>query len=715
MRPRLRALDDRRFRAVARRPNRGALAAAACTMLAVAAAPAGADTLANRAVSIDLPRRGAEVHLDGSLKVGRAEIQPLAGTHVYVLLARDGACGVLVDGKARLTYRVDDRFSVPVAERNLRRTSGLEPRVEKGVLTVSDELAGAVVWGWDLAPQAPDDGPSPWALPGVSSETALRRASALPDWADGALADRRFTPPSHDLLAAAANGVKGLRYALLRGSETLMLHVDPAHGEENLLRLSRTTDPGTTFVQGTGLVVLISQPIGHAWWEPTPRPLYAEHEVLHVENTSGETVRFTSRSRLEARTAVALWQPQLVDRVWDDKGHLKRVQVASVRVDDQPVDFLHGNDELLVPLGRTLAKGETVEVEVVYQGDLALRPAGNSYWVLGTFPWYPRQELDGELATMDLEVEVSDSIVPFASGVEVSRTTANGRNKLVTRLDKPMQFAVVAAGKFKVVSETRDGVTCRVATYALLNEQAARKLIEKFFQGKQMFEAVFDEKYPFHDFTMVEIADWGFGQAPPGIIFLTREFFTAPTERRRRIFFSNRNARFLHEVGHGWWGHVAKMNTDEESWLCEAFADYTAALAVWRMSGPRDVGDYSFDQIVGDWARTASDIAPGAALYLSPRLAFEDDRNVEDFWRLRYAKGPLVVHAIRLELQKQKGSVDEGDRYFIAFLRSYLNRVNYGWGTTPQLVATLNELTKTDWQPWFEKYVYGTETPVVPH
>jgi aminopeptidase N len=211
------------------------------------------------------------------------------------------------------------------------------------------------------------------------------------------------------------------------------------------------------------------------------------------------------------------------------------------------------------------------------------------------------------------------------------------------------------------------------------------------------------------------VPEWGYGQAPPGVIFFTREFFTAPTDRRNRVFFSNRNARFLHEVAHGWWGHVAKMPSEEESWLCEAFADYTAALALWRLSGPRDVGDYSFDQIVSEWARTAGDLAPGATLYLTMRLAFDDDRNAEDVWRLRYAKGPLVVHAIRLELQRQKGSVEEGDRYFIAFLRAYLNRVDYGWGTTPGLVATLNELTKTDWQPWFEKYVYGTETPVVPH
>src|SRR6185436_17876935 len=101
----------------------------------------------------------------------------------------------------------------------------------------------------------------------------------------------------------------------------------------------------------------------------------------------------------------------------------------------------------------------------------------------------------------------------------------------------------------------------------------------------------------------------------------------------------------------------------------------------------------------------------GAALYLGHRLAFDDDRNVEDFFRLRYARGPMVVHAIRLELQRQMGSVEEGDRRFIALLRAMLDRSAYGWGTTPGLVATLNELTGTDWQPWFERFVYGPETP----
>jgi hypothetical protein len=675
---------------------------AAAVVLAALAAPLHAGPLAARAAAIDSPRRGDVVTLTGPLLLGRGEILPAAGTRVYALLADGVPCGLLVDGRARFRYRVEDRFSMPVAERNFTRSSSLEPRRVGAALSVEEQLTGAVVWGWGMTPPpAPDAAPSSMA--------------ALPRWAAEQLADRRFSPASHDLLEAEANGDLGLRYAVLGGEDDLLLlHVDPVAGDEDLYSLVRSRDPGSTFHEGVGAVQLASQPMGHAWWVRQPSALVAEHEALRVENPAGDDLRFTSRSRLRARRGgVALWQAELVDRVFDAGGRVRRLAVQSVRVDGRQADFLHKNGQLLVSLGRALATGDAVEVEVAYGGDLAVRPGGNSYWVLGTWPWYPRRQLDGELATMEIEVDVPAALMPFASGAEVSRDSAPGRRRLVTRLDKPMQFAVVTAGKYAVVEETRDGVTCRVATYALLKERAARELIEKFFSGRQMLEQLFGEPYPFHNFSIVELNEWGFGQAPPGIMFFTKEFFTAPVEGRTRVFFDNLDARYLHEIAHGWFGNVAKMDAPEESWLAESFADYTAALALWRLRGG-DRGAYALDEIVKGWYRGASEIAPGASLYLSTRLAFNDERSVVDFFRLRYAKGPLVVHALRLELQRQKGSVEEGDRHFIALLRSFLQRTRYTWGTTAELVRTLDELTGGDWQPWFERYVYGTETPQVP-
>jgi aminopeptidase N len=148
--------------------------------------------------------------------------------------------------------------------------------------------------------------------------------------------------------------------------------------------------------------------------------------------------------------------------------------------------------------------------------------------------------------------------------------------------------------------------------------------------------------------------------------------------------------------------------------LSEALADYTAAVALWQLRGSEGQGQYDFNEIVKDWVQSASELRPGASLYLAHRMAWNDERDGGDNLRLRYGKGPLVVHALRLELQRQKGSAAEGDRYFIALLRSFLKHNRYGWATTPALVKELENLTGGNWQPWFEKYVYGTEIPHLP-
>ena len=663
----------------------------------LAAAPGRGATLAERAAQIDAPARGGEVTLSGPLQVGRARIVPAKGTRVRSLTAGGVPCGLVVEGPAELVYRVEDRFSIPVTERNLGRLATLKTKRDGDALEISEELSGAVVWGWGLGEPGEASGPG------------------LPSWAEKLFAGRRFTPPSHALLAAEANGIEGTRYALLRGELVeLLLRVDPRRGEERLYRLAKGAEPGQNLREGIWRMGLAAQPLGRAWWERPPADLVAEHERIAVENPRGEMVRIVSGSRLRARRAgTALWQADLIDRVYADGGQRHEVTIRSVRVDGRDADYLHQNDEILVALGRALGAGETVEVEVAYEGQIAQRRAEDSSWVLGTGPWYPREDLAGELATMEITVDVPEAWTPFASGAEVSRAREGGRQKLATRLDRPMQTAVVMAGKYRVLEETQKGVTCRAAINPMQREEAARKLIGRFFAGRAFFEQLFDEPYPFRDFAILQVPRWGFGQAPPGIVFYTGGFQTAPVHRWTPVFVQDLNARYLHEIAHGWWGHVVKMNAPEEAWLTEAFSDYSGVLAEWYLQG-KGRGDHELDEMVRYWVQAANELRPGASLYLAGHIALHDVRDREDFLRLRLGKGPLVVHAIRLELQKQKGSAAEGDRAFTDLLRKLIERNRYEHGRTSDLVKELDQLTGGNWQPWFEKYVYGTEIPPLP-
>ena len=70
-----------------------------------------------------------------------------------------------------------------------------------------------------------------------------------------------------------------------------------------------------------------------------------------------------------------------------------------------------------------------------------------------------------------------------------------------------------------------------------------------------------------------------------------------------------------------------------------------------------------------------------------------------------------MFHALRRELARQAGSDSEGDRLFLAWIRSYVKNFAFKPTGTRHLVGILNQMTSKDWQPWFERYVYGAERP----
>jgi aminopeptidase N len=281
-----------------------------------------------------------------------------------------------------------------------------------------------------------------------------------------------------------------------------------------------------------------------------------------------------------------------------------------------------------------------------------------------------------------------------------------------THLDHPMQWIAVAAGKYKVFAAAEDGLKCNVATYVFGKEKPAKVLQDLFFSAADTYGQFFGVPYPFEEVDVVEINSWGFGQAPPGFIFITQEAYNPIGDTISRIFSQGVNGRYVHEVAHAWWGHVVKSGSDEEEWLNESFADYSAALALQAMMGDKK-GDREFKSTLREWKSRASEVAGGGSVYLANYLAGEDEADYRDRINLLYNKGPLVLHALRQELGRRLGSSEQGDRYFQALLRTLLSNFKFKLGATRDLVGILNQMTRSDWQPWFEKYVYGTETPEV--
>ena len=62
--------------------------------------------------------------------------------------------------------------------------------------------------------------------------------------------------------------------------------------------------------------------------------------------------------------------------------------------------------------------------------------------------------------------------------------------------------------------------------------------------------------------------------------------------------------------------------------------------------------------------------------------------------------------------RKKLGDV-KGESDFMTWMRAYAQNFTFKTGETRHLVGILNQITGEDWQPWFERFVYGTEMPKV--
>lgn len=657
--------------------------------------PASAEPLAHLVARINMARAGGVVELDGPVRIGRATLTPRAP--VRVLLAGDEPCG-LVFGAAQLTYRVEDRFSRPVALRNLKQSFlGTRNRVESPTaLEVVLPLSGAVVWNWELGA----------AVRGTTGAAP----GPLEDWAAKLVAAALFDPPGMTLARGRAGATAGFALALLRAPDgQLLLEVDPVAGTEKLSQLDKLTASQSLAYDDHFLSnELAAQPIGRAWWEHRIASLVAQHVSLQLDNDQGRHVTIASTTRLRADHAPqTLWRADLLGGSID-KDRLVPFVVRSVSVDGRPADYVFSTGQLLVGLDPPLAPGRTAEVRVVTAGDYAIRFGNDSFWRLGTQSWFPTPDLNASLTTFDIEVRTPVADTVFVSGKTVSRETKDGYSVVRTREAKAMNWPVAAAGTYHVVEDRKLDIDLRVGTYARKDEPGARRLANNFFAAVDCYQRRLNFAFPFSEVEVVELNTWGYGQAPPGVIFITQEAFNSQLEERDQAYSEGINHRYFHEIAHSFWPHVAKLDSFEENWTSESFAEYTSAVCLDALAG-RDAS-LKLKATLARWRGEANFLAEGASLYLANHLGSDRDQDVGDRRRLLYAKGPLVLHSLRQELKKAAGET-EGERQFWILLRSYLKSFTYQWGGTVHLVALLDRITGKSWQPWFERYVYGTEMP----
>ena len=256
------------------------------------------------------------------------------------------------------------------------------------------------------------------------------------------------------------------------------------------------------------------------------------------------------------------------------------------------------------------------------------------------------------------------------------RETEGRDNVLETRIDTPIQFAVILAGRYDMEETVRGGVTIRVATYALDNPRGRKNLMQVASEVIAYYEE-FLGPFPFPELNILEINDYGFGQAPPATMFITKEAFDPLVGDMSRYEAQETAKIFAHEIAHQYWGIVVRIPSNEEQWLAESFAEYCSSLFMRdRRSAAMRV------KIEKQWRHGAGIAGDAAPIPLANRVWITDDARRRAAIRtgLLYDKGPILL----ADLHKQVG-----DEAFLAFLRSCQTTLGWKFGTTKEIARLL--------------------------
>lgn len=488
---------------------------------------------------------------------------------------------------------------------------------------------------------------------------------------------------------------------LRQGDDVWLYTFDSFHDQIERLDWLHLDRSGIPTMKGRRSPVVMSrQPLG---WDPRKAPQAPLFQIssLDVDLRSPENRNLEAHVEeliTPVESGLKLLRFRLVSEVITEKDVRKCQVLRVVDGEGRELAFDLAKDHLIVQLAAPTERGKQLRLTFDYRGDTLVQPGEDSYWQLDVNgAWYPQSEsLAGESYLFHGKIRTKGDWIAFLPGETLRREKDGEWNLVETRTEKPICFATVLGGRYQLEEETRDGITLRIATYAFKGGSGLRVIKDQAFNVIRYYQFLLGP-FPFKEFQVVQKNQWGYGQAPPGMMYITNEAFNQMLGVGQYAREGLRK-RFAHEIAHQYWGTVVKMPSSEDQWVTEAFADYSAAMYEGEFKGQG-----LFARSVATWTANAKEAAKYAPIPLANDIAPRDGyERFKTRTYLLYDKAPLLLHAIRKQI---------GDHMFMVYLKSIQANFKWRFASTPNLIGLLNFATKRDFNEFFTKYFWGTEMP----
>lgn len=386
------------------------------------------------------------------------------------------------------------------------------------------------------------------------------------------------------------------------------------------------------------------------------------------------------------------------------------LQIESVKLDGQPVEFIHnpavegtqlarrGNDIVAVILPEPARTGQKIDLEFVYGGEV-LAEAGNGLLYVGARgTWYPNRGM--AMADFDLEFSYPQGWTLVATGKPTPASPggmaarAKGQQSSRFASERPIPLAGFNLGKYKVATAQAGDVT--VETYATTGVErdfpsprvqviepdpsrptARRQQVivpsrpspvqNEVTVGEAAARAIqyYAERfgpYPYSHLALTQMPGRD-SQGWPGLVFLSSYAFLDQQESEQLHYEPYRillqQSIPAHETAHQWWGDLITWKSYRDQWFSEGLANYCSLLLL------REKDPAGFRQVMEKYRRDLIEknkegLSPMEAgpVTLGSRLL--SSRFPKGYEAILYGRGTWLFHMLRTMLKD--AALQEGGR-----------------------------------------------------
>jgi hypothetical protein len=245
---------------------------------------------------------------------------------------------------------------------------------------------------------------------------------------------------------------------------------------------------------------------------------------------------------------------------------------------------------LKVDLPESLPPGESVEIELAFEGEVPLdfggqaEPAGYGIYnlgqdVLALSGWYPilavydeqgwnldpvseiGDSVYSDTALYSVKVCAPDELALAATGSAIDEQSSDGTTCTQLESGPTRDFFLVGSPNFQIDSQQVDGVT--INSYSLPgHESAARRALNVAADSVSVYNQKFGP-YPFAELDMVDAPMRNaLGVEYPGVFLVGDSLYDEPDEPEFAITIA-------HEAAHQWWYSVVGNDVFDSPWMDE--------------------------------------------------------------------------------------------------------------------------------------------------